>query len=227
MLSARVIPGNERAVSRVVNHLYRREANVILSSEAAVHVSGHGSAEELKLMLNLVRPRYFVPIHGEWRQLVSHARIAKGLGIPSERVLLAEDGDVITFDAEGGRIAGKEETGRVFVDGSEFGDVGDIVLRDRQHLSEGGIVIPVVSINKQDGRVETPPEIITRGFLAGEDDELLDEVRDLIVSTVENSTTEEVADWGLIKEKIQTELWRFFRKRTQRRPMILPVVMES
>ena len=227
VLSARIIPGNGRAVSRVINHLYRREANVILSSEAAVHVSGHGSAEELKLMLNLVRPRYFVPIHGEWRQLVSHARIAKGLGIPSERVLLAEDGDVITFDAEGGRIAGKEETGRVFVDGSELGDVGDIVLRDRQHLSEGGIVIPVVSINKQDGRVETPPEIITRGFFAGEDDELLDEVRDLIVSTVEGSSAEEVADWGLIKEKIQTELRRFFRKRTQRRPMILPVVMES
>ena len=227
VLSARIIPGNGRAVSRVINHLYRREANVILSSEAAVHVSGHGSAEELKLMLNLVRPRYFVPIHGEWRQLVSHARIAKGLGIPSERVLLAEDGDVITFDAEGGRIAGKEETGRVFVDGSELGDVGDIVLRDRQHLSEGGIVIPVVSINKQDGRVETPPEIITRGFFAGEDDELLDEVRDLIVSTVEGSSAEEVADWGLIREKIQTELRRFFRKRTQRRPMILPVVMES
>jgi ribonuclease J len=227
ILSARVIPGNDRAVSRVINHLYRRGAEVIHSSVADVHVSGHGSAEELKLMLNLVRPRYFIPIHGEWRQLVSHARIAKGLGVPSERVLLAEDGDVITFDDRGGRITGKEETGRVFVDGSGLGDVGDIVLRDRQHLSEGGIVIPVVSINKQSGRVETPPEIITRGFLAGEDEELLDEVRDLVVSTVEGSPTEEVADWGLIKDKIQTELRRFFRKRTQRRPMILPVVMES
>jgi len=227
VLSARVIPGNERAISRVINHLYRRGANVVLSSSAAVHVSGHGSAEELKLMLNLVRPRYFVPIHGEWRQLVSHARIAKDLGMPDECVLLAEDGDVIQLDQDGGRIAGKEETGRVFVDGSELGDVGDIVLRDRQHLSEGGIVIPVVSINKQNGRVETEPEIITRGFVTGEDDELLDEVRDLVVATVEGSPLEEVADWGLIKEKIQTELRRFFRKRTQRRPMILPVVMES
>ena len=227
VLSARVIPGNERAVSRIVNHLYRRGANVVLPSSAAVHVSGHGSAEELKLMLNLVRPQYFVPIHGEWRQLVSHARIARDLGIPAERVLLAEDGDVIQLDGKGGRIAGKEETGRVFVDGSGLGDVSDIVLRDRQHLSEGGIVIPVVSINKQNGRVETAPEIITRGFLSGEDDGLLDEVRDLIVATVEESPIEEVADWGLIKEKIQTELRRFFRKRTHRRPMILPVVMES
>ncbi len=227
ILSARVIPGNERAVSRVINHLYRRGAEVIQPSAAEVHVSGHGSAEELKLMLNLVRPRHFIPIHGEWRQLVSHARIAEGLGIPSERVLLAEDGDVIAFDERGGRITRKEETGRVFVDGSGLGDVGDIILRDRQHLSEGGIVIPVVSINKQSGRVETPPEIITRGFLAGEDDSLLDEVRDLVIATVEGSPTEEVADWGLIKDKIQTELRRFFRKRTQRRPMILPIVMEG
>jgi ribonuclease J len=227
ILSARVIPGNERAVSRVINHLYRRGAEVIQPSTAEVHVSGHGSAEELKLMLNLVRPRHFIPIHGEWRQLVSHARIAEGLGIPSERVLLAEDGDVIAFDERGGRITRKEETGRVFVDGSGLGDVGDIILRDRQHLSEGGIVIPVVSINKQSGRVETPPEIITRGFLAGEDDSLLDEVRDLVIATVEGSSPEEVADWGLIKDKIQTELRRFFRKRTQRRPMILPIVMEG
>ena len=227
ILSARVIPGNARAVSRVINHLYRRGAEVIQPSLARVHVSGHGSAEELKLMLNLVRPRYFIPIHGEFRQLVSHARIAAGLGLPNERILLAEDGDVIAFDEQGGRITRKEETGRVFVDGSGLGDVGDIVLRDRQHLSEGGIVIPVVSINKQTGRVETPPEIITRGFLAGEDDSLLDEVRDLVIATVEDSPPEEVADWGLIKDKIQTALRRFFRKRTQRRPMILPVVMEG
>ncbi len=227
ILSARVIPGNERAVSRVINHLYRRGAEVIHSSVAPVHVSGHGSAEELKLMLNLVRPRYFVPIHGEWRQLVSHAKIAKSLGIPGDRVLLAEDGDVITFDDEGGRISAKEETGRVFVDGSGLGDVGDIVLRDRQHLSEGGIVIPVVAINKQSGKMETEPEIITRGFLTGDGgEELLAEVRDLLIATVEGSSPEEVADWGLIKEKIQTDLRRFFRKRTQRRPMILPIVME-
>jgi ribonuclease J len=227
ILSARVIPGNERTVSRVISHLYRRGAEVIHSGVARVHVSGHGSAEELKLMLNLVRPRYFVPIHGEWRQLVNHARLAGELGLAAERVLLAEDGDLIRFDDSGGRIAGKEQAGRVFVDGSGLGDVGDIVLRDRQHLSEGGIVIPVVAINKQTGRCESPPEIVTRGFLASEESELLlTEARAVVQATVDESTPEEVADWGLIKEKIQNALRRFFRKRTQRRPMILPVVME-
>jgi len=227
ILSARVIPGNERSVSRVISHLYRRGAEVIHPGVARVHVSGHASAEELKLMLNLVRPRYFVPIHGEWRQLVNHARLASELGIPKERVLLAEDGDLIRFDEAGGRIAAKEQAGRVFVDGSGLGDVGDIVLRDRQHLSEGGIVIPVVAINKQTGRCESPPEIVTRGFLATEESEmLLAEARAVVQATVDESTPEEVADWGLIKEKIQTALRRFFRKRTQRRPMILPVVME-
>ncbi len=227
IFSARVIPGNARAVSRVISHLYRRGADIVHASIAPVHVSGHGSAEEQKLMLNLVRPRYFIPIHGEWRQLVTHARIARGLGIPEERVLLAEDGNVIRFDAEGGRIAGKEQAGRVIVDGSGLGDVEDIVLRDRKHLSSGGIVIPVVVINTQTGKLETPPDIITRGFLTGDDTEdLLSEARVLVVSTLESSSLEEITDWGLVKEKISTELRRFFRKRTQRRPMILPVVME-
>lgn len=227
ILSARVIPGNERAVSRVISHLYRRGADVVHASVAKVHVSGHASADELKLMLNLVRPRYFIPIHGEWRQLVNHARLAGEIGIGRDRVLLAEDGDVIRFDEDGGRIEGKEQAGRVFVDGSGLGDVGDIVLRDRQHLSEGGIVIPVVAINKQTGRMESPPEIITRGFLAGEDgDALLREAAAVVGATIESSSTEEVTDWGLIKDKVQSDLKRFFRKRMQRRPMILPVIME-
>jgi ribonuclease J len=227
ILSARVIPGNERAVSRVINHLYRRGAEIIHSSIASVHVSGHASADELKLMLNLVRPNYFIPIHGEWRQLVTHARIARDVGIPDENVLLAETGDVIVFDEQGGRVGGKEQTGRVIVDGSSLGDVGDIVLRDRKHLSASGIVIPVVVINSRTGGMETPPDIITRGFLPGEDnEELLSEARDLVWSALENSSAEEKADWGLVKDKIQSELRRFFRKQTKRRPMILPVVME-
>ncbi|MFQ5789331.1 MAG: ribonuclease J [Acidobacteriota bacterium] len=227
IFSSRVIPGNERATSRVINHLYRRGAEVVHSDVATVHVSGHASAEELKLILHLIQPRYFTPIHGEWRQLVTHARIAEGTGIPPNRILLAEDGDVIAFDGDGGRLAGKQPAGRVFVDGSGMGDVGDIVLRDRQHLSSGGIVIPVVAINSRTGRMETAPDIITRGFLTGEEgDELLAAARELVVATVESSPIEEVTDWGLIKEKIQTELRRFFRKRTNRRPMILPVIME-
>ncbi len=227
ILSARVIPGNERAVSRVINHLYRRGAEIIHSSVASVHVSGHASADELKLMLNLVRPKYFIPIHGEWRQLVTHARIARDIGIPDENVLLAETGDVIVFDEEGGRIGGKEQTGRVIVDGSSLGDVEDIVLRDRKHLSASGIVIPVVVINSRSGVLETPPDIITRGFLPGEDDEqLLAAARELVISALESSSAEEKADRGLVRDKIQSELRRFFRKQTKRRPMILPVVME-
>ena len=227
ILSARVIPGNARAVSRVINHLYRRGAVIVHSSVARVHVSGHASSDELKLMLNLIKPRYFIPIHGEWRQLVTHARIARDLGIPESNVLLAEDGDKVLFDEEGGRIAGKEQTGRVIVDGSGLGDVEDIVLRDRKHLSAGGFVIPVVVINSKTGLMETPPDIITRGFLTGEDSEhLLDEARDLVISTLESSSAEEVTDWGLTKDKIQSQLRRFFRKRTQKRPMILPLVLE-
>jgi ribonuclease J len=227
ILSSRVIPGNARAVSRVISHLYRRGADIVHADIAPVHVSGHGSAEELKLMLNLVRPQYFIPIHGEWRQLVTHARIARDVGIPEDRVILAEDGNVIQFDADGGRIAGKEQAGRVIVDGSGLGDVQDIVLRDRKHLSAGGIVVPVVVINAQTGKIEAPPDIITRGFLTGDDTEqLLAEARDLVVSTLESSSLGEVTDLGVVKEKIGTELRRFFRKRTHRRPMILPVVME-
>jgi len=227
ILSARVIPGNERAVSRVINHLYRRGAVIVHSSVARVHVSGHASSDELKLMLNLIKPQYFIPIHGEWRQLVTHARIARDLGIPESNVLLIEDGDRVLFDEEGGRVSGKEPTGRVIVDGSGLGDVEDIVLRDRKHLSAGGIVIPVVVINSRTGLLDTPPDIITRGFLTGEDSEhLLDEARDLVTSTLESSSAEEVTDWGLTKDKIQSELRRFFRKRTQKRPMILPIVLE-
>ncbi len=178
-------------------------------------------------MLYVGQPGFLSPTPGGSRQLGTHARIARGLGIPGERVLLAEDGNVIRFDAEGGRIAGKEQAGRVIVDGSGLGDVEDIVLRDRKHLSSGGIVIPVVVINTQTGKLETPPDIITRGFLTGDDTEdLLSEARDLVVSTLESSSLEEITDWGLVKEKISSELRRFFRKRTQRRPMILPVVME-
>lgn len=227
ILSARVIPGNERAVSRVINHLYRRGASVYHTSVAPVHVSGHGSAEELKLMLNLVRPRYLVPIHGEWRQLVTHARLARVFGMPEENVILAEDGDVIAFDENGGRIVGKQPAGRVLVDGSGLGDVEDIVLRDRKHLSFGGVVIAVVVINKQTGRMEGLPDIITRGFPVGEESEaLLDEARDLVRQTIESSSAEEVADWGVVQEKIHTDMRRFFRKRVQRRPMVLPIVME-
>src|SRR5262249_47527773 len=168
VLSARAIPGNEKAIGRVINHIARRGADVVYEGIKHVHVSGHGSEEELKLMLSLVRPRYFVPIHGEYRQLAQHARIASRVFAgrdPRPEVLLAEDGDIIRIDGEGARIAGKVPAGRVLIDGTGTGEIVDEVLRDRRHLAEDGLVVPVVAINKQTGALEGLPDIITRGFV--------------------------------------------------------------
>jgi len=189
-------------------------------------VSGHGSEEELKLVLSLVRPRYFVPIHGEYRQLARHARIAPSVA-PDTEVLLAEDGDIIRFDADGGRIAGKAPTGRVLIDGTRTGEVADEVLRDRRHLAGDGLVAAIVAIGKQSGVLEETPDIITRGFVVdGKSEALLREVPALIAEVVEGASLEERTDPGLIKEKIRVELQRFLRKRSGRRPLVLPVVME-
>jgi len=226
VFSARAIPGNEKAIGRVMNHVARRGADVIYDGLKHVHVSGHGSEEELKLVLSLVRPRYFVPIHGEYRQLARHARIAPAVA-PGTEVLLAEDGDVIRFDAEGGRIAGKAPTGRILIDGTRTGEVADEVLRDRRHLAGDGLVAAIVSIGKQSGALEETPDIITRGFVVdGKTEALLREVPPLIAEVVEGASLEERTDPGLIKEKIRVELQRFLRKRSGRRPLVLPVVME-
>jgi ribonuclease J len=226
VFSARAIPGNEKAIGRVMNHVARRGADVIYDGLKHVHVSGHGSEEELKLVLSLVRPRYFVPIHGEYRQLARHARIAPSVA-PDTEVLLAEDGDIIRFDADGGRIAGKAPTGRVLIDGTRTGEVADEVLRDRRHLAGDGLVAAIVSIGKQSGVLEETPHIITRGFVVdGKSEALLREVPALIAEVVEGASLEERTDPGLIKEKIRVELQRFLRKRSGRRPLVLPVVME-
>ncbi|MGH8310982.1 MAG: ribonuclease J, partial [Steroidobacteraceae bacterium] len=226
VFSARAIPGNEKAIGRVMNHVARRGADVIYDGLKHVHVSGHGSEEELKLVLSLVRPRYFVPIHGEYRQLARHARIAPAVA-PEAEVLLAENGDIIRFDAEGGRIAGKAPAGRVLIDGTRTGEVGDEVLRDRRHLAADGLVAAIVAIGKQSGALEERPDIITRGFVVdGKSEALLREVPPLIAEVVEGASLEERTDPGLIKEKIRVELQRFLRKRSGRRPLVLPVVME-
>jgi ribonuclease J len=226
VFSARSIPGNEKAIGRVMNHVARRGADVIYDGLKHVHVSGHGSEEELKLVLSLVRPRYFVPIHGEYRQLARHARIAPSVA-PDAEVLLAEDGDIIRFDADGGRIMGKAPTGRVLIDGTRTGEVADEVLRDRRHLAGEGLVAAIVSIGKQSGALEETPDIITRGFVVdGKSEALLREVPALIAEVVEGASLEERTDPGLIKEKIRVELQRFLRKRSGRRPLVLPVVME-
>jgi ribonuclease J len=226
VFSARAIPGNEKAIGRVMNHVARRGADVIYDGLKHVHVSGHGSEEELKLILSLVRPRYFVPIHGEYRQLARHARVASYV-VPETNVLLAENGDVIRFDAGGGRIDRKAPAGRVLIDGTRTGEVGDEVLRDRRHLAGDGLVAVIVTIGKQSGALEETPDIITRGFVVDARTEaLLREVPPLIAEVVEGASLEERTDPGLIKEKIRIELQRFVRKRSGRRPLVLPVVME-
>ena len=226
VFSAREIPGNEKAIGRVMNHIARRDAEVISEGDKHVHVSGHGSEEELKLMLSLVRPRHFVPIHGEYRQLARHARVAARVS-RSTKVLLAENGDVIRFDDEGARIAEKVPAGRILIDGTRSGEVGDEVLRDRRHLSGDGLVVAVVAIGKQSGNLEETPDVITRGFvLDARTEALLKEIPPLLAASLEAASVEERTDPGLSKEKIRVDLQRFFRKRSGLRPLVLPVVME-
>ena len=226
VFSAREIPGNEKAIGRVMNHIARRGADIVREGIKHVHVSGHGSEEELKMMLSLVRPRYFVPIHGEYRQLARHARIAKMVS-PATRVVLAENGDVIRVDDEGARVADKVPAGRILIDGTRSGEVGDEVLRDRRHLSGDGLVVPVVAISRQSGALEDRPDVITRGFvLDSRTEALLKEIPGLVGSAIEGASVEERTDPGLIKEKIRVDLQRFFRKRSGLRPFVLPVIME-
>jgi ribonuclease J len=226
VFSAREIPGNEKAIGRVMNHVAKRGAEVVHEGTRHVHVSGHGSEEELKLMLSLVRPRYFVPIHGEYRQLARHARVAARVS-SGTRVLLAENGDVIRFDDAGGRVDGKVPAGRILIDGTRSGEVGDEVLRDRRHLAGDGLIVPVVTIDRQSGTLEERPDLITRGFvLDARTEALLGEIPGLLAGTIDNASVEERTDPGLIKEKIRVELQRFFRKRSGLRPLVVPVIME-
>jgi ribonuclease J len=230
VLSARAIPGNEKAIGRTISHAARRGANVITSDNKRVHVSGHGSEEELKLMLTLVRPRYFVPVHGEYRQLALHARVARQVLSGAGRkvdVLLAQDGDVMHFDQAGARIADRAPTGRVLIDVTRVGEVGDEVLRDRRHLAGDGVVVAVVGINRMTGAIVGEPELVSRGFVVGDSDTaLFDDAAGAIVGCVEASNLEERADQGLMTEKLRGELRRFFKKRAGRRPLVLPILME-
>jgi len=227
VLSARAIPGNERVVSRLISNLYRRGCDVVHPGVAHVHVSGHGSQDDLMELLARVRPRYLVPVHGEYRMLAQHARLAARAGFAADRVLLAEDGDVLRLTRDAATKEARVPAGRTLLDRSGTEGLEDVVVRDRRHLSSDGIVVPVVVLDKQTGRVESPPEIVTRGFVdAGERAELLDEAGRLLVEAVETRPAEERYDPALTRERIRTELRRFFRKRTQRRPMVIPVVME-
>jgi ribonuclease J len=230
VLSARIIPGNEKGIFRMIDHMARRGADVLYGSmNPPLHVSGHGSIEEMKLVLNLVRPRFFMPIHGEFRQLSKHAKLADHLRFAGlEDSFVMESGDVLEIDHHGARKAGKVPVGRVCIDSGSVDDVvQEMVIRDRRHLSEDGIVLPIIAINRHTGKMENPPEIVSRGFAVAEDgSNFAEEARLVVTKTVENSNQEEKTDWGVIKEKIRADLKRHIVKQTSRRPLIMPVILE-
>jgi ribonuclease J len=230
VLSARIIPGNEKGIYRMINHFAKRGAEMVYGSmNPPVHVSGHGSAEELKLVLNLVRPRYFLPVHGEYRQLAKHASLAQHLrGAGLEETFVLETGETLEVDTHGARRGAKVTVGRVCIDSGTIDEVvEDIVIRDRRHLSEDGFVLPIITISKHSGRNETLPEIVSRGFMSFEDgSDLLQQSRQVVAKTLETSSEEERSDWGVMQEKIRADLKRFLNKETQRRPLIMPVILE-
>ncbi|HTY61133.1 MAG TPA: ribonuclease J [Acidobacteriota bacterium] len=227
ILSARVIPGNEGSVSRLVNHFCRRGARIYDESQWTTHVSGHASQEELKLMLNLTRPRYFIPVHGEYRQLYAHTLLAREVGIPPERIILAETGDVLVLRPDSACIDGKAPVGRRFIDVGGVAELDELVVKDRRHLSEEGVVLAVVAVNKATGTVEGVPELVSRGHVQEEDSAaFLAEAREIIIAALEECTREEREDSLVLTEVVRTELKRYFRKRTGTRPMIVPVIYE-
>ncbi len=230
VLSARLIPGNEKAIFRMIDHVCQRGAEVVYGEmNPPLHVSGHGRQEELKLVLNLVRPKYFVPIHGEYRQLSGHLRLAQHLrSFGLEDSFLLQSGDVLEIDSQGARKADRVPVGRVCID-SGTGDeiLEELVIRDRRHLSEFGVVVPIVAINRHSGQLESPPEIVFRGFVVPEDSsQLLDGARDVISRTIETSSEEEKTDWGVMEEKIRIDLRRYISRETSSRPLIAPVILE-
>jgi ribonuclease J len=229
-LSSRIIPGNEKGIYRMMNHIAKRGADVIYGSmNPPIHVSGHGSAEELRLVLNLVRPRFFVPIHGEYRQLAKHAQLAQHLShLGLEDTFILESGQTLVIDNNGARKGEPVTVGRVCIDSGSIGDVvEDMVIRDRRHLAEDGFVLPIITMNKNSGLAEGPPEIVSRGFMSmDEGTDLLRDARKIVLKTIEGSTAEERGDWGVMQEKIRADLKRFISKSTSRRPLIMPVILE-
>jgi len=227
VLSSRVIPGNEKSIYRMIDHLERRDAKVIHDDGTAglIHVSGHGSQEEMRLMINLLRPKFFIPIHGDYRHLKRHAELAGSMEVV-EKVILLEDGEILDLDKNSAVKSGKITVGRVCIDaGGSIDVVEDIVIRDRQHISEGGIVLPIITINKRTGKVENAPEIVMRGF-AVDDPNMISESRQVVQRTLDVSSDEEKADYGVIKEKIRNDLKRYIQKSMSRRPLIMPVILE-
>ena len=227
IISATPIPGNEKLVSRTIDHLYKLGADVIYEKSNGVHVSGHASQEEIKLMHNLVRPKFFIPVHGEFRHLIKHANLAQSLGMPKENIVIAENGSVIELTKNSIGINGKVPAGKVLVDGLGVGDVGNIVLRDRRQLSQDGIMIVVVTIDKENCHVVSGPDIVSRGFVyVREAEGLMDEAKDKVQLALEKCEENGVSEWSAIKSTVRDSLGRFLSERTRRRPRILPIIME-
>jgi len=227
ILSARIIPGNEKAIFRMLDHMFRRRALVYYDNSAGtIHVSGHASQEEQKLILQLVKPKYFIPVHGEYRHLFRHAALAYQLGCVSGEILVLEDGHALEFTEDGAYRRDPVTAGRVCVDSGSLEEIEEVVIRDRKHLSEDGVVVPIIAIDKHTGRMESQPEIVTRGMFSDNGTEFIAGARDVVLKTVEQSNAEEKSDWSVIKEKIRVDLKRYINKQTSKRPLILPVILE-
>ncbi len=227
IISATPIPGNEKLVSRTINHLYKLGAEVIYEKSNGVHVSGHASQEEIKLIHNLVRPQFFIPVHGEYRHLMKHAGIAESLGMPKENILIAENGSIIEVKKTGISLNGKVPSGKVLVDGLGVGDVGNIVLRDRRQLSQDGIMIVVVTVDKENCHIVSGPDIVSRGFVyVREAEGLMEDAQEKVRAALERCEEQKVSEWSVIKSTVRDTLGRFLFEKTRRRPMILPIIME-
>ena len=227
IISASAIPGNEKAVSRIINELYRKGADVVYEKSEGLHVSGHACQEELKIIQGLVKPRFFIPLHGEQRMLQIHGKLAQAMGVNPRKVLIGEIGSVFEFTGKTGKLNGTVPSGKVYVDGTGVGDVGSVVLRDRKHLAQDGMIVVCVNISAEDGEIITGPDIITRGFIyVKESEELMEELREVALEAMDRCRRKRVRDWSSIKSAIKNDISGYLYKTTKRNPMILPVIME-
>ncbi len=226
VMSATPIPGNEGLINRTVDSLFKQGAQVLYSNVAPVHVHGHGSQEELKLLLNLVKPKFFMPIHGEYRHLSLHAKLAESVGIPRENTFVLEDGDILELNSQTARITGKITSGNVYVDGLSVGNIGSVVLRDRRMLSRDGMVVVIIAVNRQTGKLVGRPDIVSRGFVdTRESRDMIDESRDLVARTLDHSGVR-AAEWSFVNAKVRDTLNKFYYDQTKRRPMVLPFMVK-
>ena len=227
IISASAIPGNENAIGSVINELYRKDAEVVNERAMALHVSGHACQEELKIIHALVKPRFFIPVHGEQRMLKNHSKLAQEVGMPARNVIIGDIGKVIELTPGSARITGTVPSGRVFVDGYGVGDVGSVVLRDRKHLAEDGMIMVVCAMSAEDGALISGPDIVTRGFIYVKESEgLMEELRRVAVDAIEKCNIRYATDWAAIKTEVKETLSDYLYKKTKRNPMILPVIME-